>query len=250
VMDAFHLARRHGIEPSDNDWRLQCALLRHLERIWSKPDAGLWEVRGPAHHFTHSKIMAWVAFDRGVKAAERFGLDGPVEHWRELAGRIHADVCKRGFDRRCCSFVQFYGSRHLDAALLLIPQVGFLPAEDPRFLGTMAAVERELTEGGLVKRYATVPEIDGLPPGEGCFLACSFWLADAKLMAGRHDEALALFEHLLTLCNDVGLLAEEYVPKHGWMAGNFPQAFSHVALVNTAQNLARTMGPARSRSQR
>jgi len=250
VLDTFHVARRNGIAQDGYGWQVQRALVNHLESIWSAPDHGLWEVRGPARHFTHSKIMAWVAFDRAAQAVERHGLPGAAKRWREHARRIHAEVCEKGFDAKRNSFVQYYGAEHTDAALLLIPQVGFLPPEDPRVAGTVEAVERELsTDGGLVLRYPTRPEIDGLPPGEGCFLACAFWLVDAKVMLGRHEEARALFERLLTLCNDVGLLAEEYDPHGRRQLGNFPQAFSHVALVNSAHNLARALGPARERAQ-
>ena len=250
VLDSLHIARRNGIAPDDYGWSVQRALVKHLERIWSEPDHGLWEVRGPPRHFTHSKVMAWVAIDRAVQAVERFGLGGPVERWRALARRIHAEVCEKGFDTTRNSFVQYYGAQHTDAALLLIPQVGFLTPDDPRVAGTVEAVERELSmDGGLLRRYPSRPEIDGLPPGEGCFLACAFWLVDAKVMLGRHDEARALFERLLSLRNDVGLLAEEYDPVARRQLGNVPQAFSHVALVNSAQNLARALGPARERAQ-
>lgn len=204
VLDAFHVARRSGIAANHDSWGVQRALAGHLEEVWSAPDQGLWEVRGPPRHFTHSKIMAWVAMDRAVQAVERYGLDGPADRWRELARRIHAEVCEKGFDAKRNSFVQYYGADTTDAALLLIPQVGFLPPEDPRVVGTVEAVERELSvEGGLLQRYRTQSELDGLPPGEGCFLACAFWLVDAKVMLGRHAEARELFEHLLSLRNDV-----------------------------------------------
>ncbi|MGQ9366554.1 glycoside hydrolase family 15 protein [Azospirillum sp. ST 5-10] len=248
IMDAFHLARRSGVAADGYGWTVQRALLRHLEDIWQEDDNGLWEVRGPQRPFTHSKIMAWVAMDRAVKTVETLGLDGPVERWRALAARIHAEICEKGFDRRRNTFVQYYGAPHTDAALLLIPQVGFLPPDDPRVAGTVEAVERELSQDGLIARYPSEPAIDGLPRGEGCFLACSFWLVDAKVMLGRHDEARALFDQLLGLANDVGLLAEEYDPVARRMLGNFPQAFSHVALVNSAHNLARAVGPARRRA--
>ncbi|PWC54311.1 glycoside hydrolase family 15 protein [Azospirillum sp. TSO22-1] len=250
VLDTLHIARRNGLARDDDSWRVQRALLKHLETVWHAADHGLWEVRGPARQFTHSKVMAWVAFDRAVQAVEQSGVEGPVERWRELARRIHAEVCEKGFDAKRNSFVQYYGAKHTDAALLLIPQVGFLPPEDPRVVGTIEAVERELSvDGGLLQRYPTEPEVDGLPPGEGCFLACAFWLVDAKVMLGRHEEARELFERLLELRNDVGLLAEEYDPVARRQLGNVPQAFSHVALVNSAHNLARIAGPARKRAQ-
>jgi GH15 family glucan-1,4-alpha-glucosidase len=209
----------------------------------------LWEVRGPARHFTHSKVMAWVAFDRAVKFVERAGLPGPVECWRALCEQICDEVCTQGFSTTRNSFVQSYGSDDLDAALLLLPQVGFLPASDPRIVGTVEAVQRELMVDGLVLRYRPQRINDGLPGEEGAFLACSFWLADALTMIGRYDEAKAMFERLLTLRNDLGLLAEEYDPQQGRFLGNFPQAFSHVALINTANNLMPGPGPSERRAQ-
>ena len=215
-----------------------------------EPDAGIWEVRGPPRHFTYSKVMCWVAFDRGVKMVEGFGLPGPVERWRELRARIHADVCERGYSRRRGAFVQSYGGEELDAALLLIPGTGFLPADDPRMLRTVEAIERELTVDGLVLRYLTHEAVDGLPPGEGVFLACSFWLADTLSLQGRREEARALLERLRGLANDVGLLAEQYDPVARRFLGNFPQAFSHVALINTALNLTERQKPAEQRAER
>ncbi|MEP7294935.1 MAG: glycoside hydrolase family 15 protein [Burkholderiales bacterium] len=238
VMDTLHLARAAGQTPQPHAWRIQCALLAFLEVHWHDPDEGIWEVRGPRRHFTHSKVMAWVAFDRGVKAVERYGLDGPIEAWRRIRDEIHAQVCKSGFDAKRQSFVQHYDSTELDASLLLIPLVGFLPPDDPRVRGTVEAVERELVVDGFVLRYATVTGIDNLPPGEGVFLPCSFWLADCLAVTGRHAEAEALFERLLALRNDVGLLSEEFDPRTGHMQGNFPQALSHMALVNTARLLS------------
>jgi len=238
VMDTLHLARAAGQTPQAHAWRIQCALLAFLEVHWLDPDEGIWEVRGPRRHFTHSKVMAWVAFDRGVKAVERYGLDGPVDAWRRIRDEIHAQVCKSGFDAKRNSFVQHYDSTELDASLLLIPLVGFLPPDDPRVRGTVEAVERELVVDGFVLRYATVTGIDNLPPGEGVFLPCSFWLADCLAVTGRHAEAEALFERLLALRNDVGLLSEEFDPRTGRMQGNFPQALSHMALVNTARLLS------------
>lgn len=236
VMDALHQARRTGLPPEPASWPVQLALLEFLEGAWQEPDEGLWEVRGPRQHFTHSKIMAWVAFDRAIASVEALGLDGPVEKWRALRDRIHRDVCERGWNAQLGAFVQSYGSDLLDASLLQIPQVGFLPAQDRRVAGTVAAIERELLHDGLVRRYPTVGQ-DGLPPGEGVFLACSFWLADCYASMGRIDDAEQLFERLLALRNDVGLLSEQYDPIERRMLGNFPQAFSHVGLVNTAFNL-------------
>jgi GH15 family glucan-1,4-alpha-glucosidase len=250
LMDAAHVGRKFEIEADDDSWRVQKALMAHLARIWQEPDEGIWEIRGPRRHFTHSKVMAWVAFDRAIKAVDSFGLSGPVDEWRTTRARIHEDICKNGFDREKNSFVQYYGGEEVDAALLLIPQVGFLPPEDPRVKGTVAAIERELIEGGLVLRYRTEQTVDGLPPGEGAFLACSFWLADVYAMLGRLDDALRLFEHLLSFRNDLGLLAEEYEPRAKRQLGNFPQGFSHIALVNTANNLISRRGPAEQRAER
>jgi GH15 family glucan-1,4-alpha-glucosidase len=249
VIDALHRARALGAEADGEAWQLQAALLEHLERAWRQPDEGIWEVRGPRRHFTHSKVMAWVAFDRAVKDAERLRLPGPVDRWRALRDEIHAEVLARAWDPARGTFTQSYGSRALDAALLLIPSVGFLPPGDPRVAGTVAAVERELTHDGFVLRYPTDETEDGLPPGEGAFLACSFWLADALVLLGRVDEARARFERLVALANDVGLLAEEYDPASRRLVGNFPQAFSHVALVNTAVNLSAPRGPAQTRRE-
>jgi GH15 family glucan-1,4-alpha-glucosidase len=247
-MDAAHQARRAGLAPEPTSWTLQRALLEQLATIWHEPDEGIWEIRGPRLHFTHSKVMAWVAFDRAVKDAEGFKLDGPVERWRALRDEIHAEVCRRGFDPGLGSFVQAYGSRQLDASLLLLPVVGFLPPEDPRILGTIAAIESRLLSDGLVLRYDTAEVSDGLPAGEGAFLPCSFWLADAYVLTGRMAEARALFERLLGLRNDVGLLSEEYDVGARRLVGNFPQAFSHLALVNTAHNLSRFAKPAEQRA--
>jgi GH15 family glucan-1,4-alpha-glucosidase len=250
LMDAGHVGRKFAIEVSDEAWRLMKALLTHLAGIWDQADEGIWEMRGPPRHFTHSNLMAWVAFDRAVKGVEAFGLSGPVDAWRTLRARIHEDICKNGFNADKSSFVQYYGGDALDASLLLIPQVGFLPPEDPRVKGTVEAIERELTDGGLILRYRTHETADGLPPGEGAFLACSFWLADAYAMLGRHEDAERLFEHLLSLRNDLGLLAEEYDPHAKRQLGNFPQGFSHVGLVNTANNLISRRGPAEQRAER
>ena len=250
MMVSFHVARTAGLEADGAAWSLQRVLLEFLESNWSSPDNGIWEVRGARQHFTHSKVMAWVAFDRAIKAVARTGREGPVQRWRELRRRIHAEVCKRGYDPVRQTFVQHYGAQNLDASLLLIPLVGFLPAKDPRVAGTVRAIERGLCVDGLVRRYDTASGVDGLPPGEGVFLPCSFWLADNYLLAGRRRKAEALFERLLDLRNDVGLLAEEYDPRAKRMLGNFPQAFTHVGLVNTACNLSRAAGPVVHRSRR
>jgi GH15 family glucan-1,4-alpha-glucosidase len=248
VMDALHQARRGGIDQSDDGWAVQIAFLKHLEKAWTEPDESIWEVRSGRKHFTYSKVMAWVAFDRAIKSAEEYGLDGPLDRWRELRTFIHADVCRKGFDPQQGSFVQSYDSKELDASLLLLPVVGFLPPKDPRVIGTVEAIERRLMAGGFVQRYDTSRSDDGLPPGEGVFLACSFWLVDAYVMLGRLDDARVLFKRLAALCNDVGLLSEEYDPHSKQLLGNFPQAFSHVALVNSAFNLTRAAKPAEQRA--
>jgi GH15 family glucan-1,4-alpha-glucosidase len=250
LMDALHHARRGGLPGSESGWALQRALLRRLAQIWREPDEGIWEIRGPRQQFTYSKVMAWVAFDRAVKSAEEFGLEGPLDEWRRLRDEIHRDVCEKAFDRSRNTFVQAYGSAQLDASLLLLPQLGFLPAHDPRVLGTLAAIERGLLRDGFVARYDTRSTVDGLPPGEGTFLACTFWLADAYVLAGRMEEARGVFERLLTIRNDLGLLAEEYDVHAQCQVGNFPQAFSHVALVNTALNLQQIKPPAEQRSDK
>ena len=238
VVDALYQARVHGLEFARNPWDLQIVLLEHLERIWREPDEGIWEIRGPKRHFVHSKVMAWVAFDRAVRSVEEHASPGPGEHWREVRDAIHADVLEKGFDEELGSFVQSYGSQELDASLLLIPLVGFLPASDRRIRGTVEAIEKHLVVDGLVRRYR--PErsgVDGLPPREGVFLPCSFWLVDCLELLGRSDDATRLFDRLVSLANDVGLLAEEYDPEAKRMLGNFPQAFTHLALVNSAFNL-------------
>jgi GH15 family glucan-1,4-alpha-glucosidase len=250
VMDTLHLARAADLKPEPAAWRIQLALLHFLEVNWQRPDEGIWEVRGPRRHFTHSKVMAWVAFDRAVKAVEIFGLDGPVERWRAVRDEIHAQVCAAGYDARTNTFVQSYGSTHLDASLLLIPQVGFLPPDDRRVRGTIDAIERKLVVSGLVLRYSTATDVDALPAGEGTFLPCSFWLADSLLLTGRREEAEALFERLLALRNDVGLLAEEYDPHEQHMLGNFPQALTHMALINTARLLSMPIQQAQRASEK
>lgn len=247
VMDTLHHARRGGLEYGEESWRLQRALVSHLETIWQQPDEGIWEVRSGRHHFTHSKVMAWVALDRAIRSAEEFRLEAPLECWRVLRGQIHEEVCRRGYNADLGSFVQCYDGQTLDASLLLLPLVGFLPADDPRVRGTVRAVEQRLMVDGMVLRYDTQHTKDGLPPGEGAFLACSFWLADNFVLLGRHRDARKLFERLLETCNDVGLLAEEYDPRSPRQLGNFPHVFSHVALADTARNLTTAAQPARQR---
>jgi GH15 family glucan-1,4-alpha-glucosidase len=248
VMDALHQARRGGLDSREEDFAFQGAVLDHLTSVWKEPDEGIWEVRGGAQQFTYSKVMAWVAFDRGIRLMEGSGDRQQIARWRGVRRAIHEEVCARGFDRELGSFVQAYGSKELDASLLLLPSVGFLPVTDPRVLGTVAAVERRLLVDGFLLRYDSSSGHDGLPAGEGAFLACSFWLADAYVLLGRMDDARRLFERLLALRNDVGLLAEEYDTKAHRLVGNFPQAFSHVALVNTAHNLGGVRHPAARRS--
>ncbi len=234
LMDALHQARGGGLQLAEEGWAMQTNLVEHLEGIWEQPDEGIWEVRGPSRHFTHSKVMAWVALDRSIRSAEEHGLEAPLDRWRALRERMHADVCAKGFDAERGSFVQSYGSKQLDASLLLIPLMGFLPPEDERIRGTLAAIERELLRDGFVLRYETESGSDGLPAGEGAFLACSFWLCDNYMQQGRTAEAHQLFQRLMGLRNDLGLLAEEYDPRVRRQVGNFPQAFSHVALIGSA----------------
>ncbi|HVC54413.1 MAG TPA: glycoside hydrolase family 15 protein [Stellaceae bacterium] len=238
LMDALYACHRYGLESSPFAWDLQTKLLEYLETIWEQPDQGIWEVRGEPRHFTFSKVMCWVAFDRGVKSIEQFGLEGPRAHWDEVRQKIAEQVLENAYDPKRNTLVQYYGAPDLDASLLLIPQLGFLPLDDPRIRGTIAAVERELVRDGLVYRYPTQPETDGLPAGEGAFLPCSFWLANSMALTGRRDEAVALFERLLVLGNDLGLMAEEYDPQERRLLGNFPQAFSHTGIINTAAHLA------------
>ncbi len=234
VCSALNQARRGKLLSDGFAWPLQCELLAHLEAVWSEPDSGLWETRGGEQQFTFSKIMAWLAFDRSIEDAEAHGLEAPLAHWRAVRDEIHRTVCDQGFNKELNTFVQAFGETALDASLLLIPVVGFLPGDDARMLGTLKAIETGLVENGFVMRYRTSAQSDGLPGQEGAFLACSFWLAQAMHLAGRHADARALFERLLGLCNDVGLLSEEYDPHLKRLVGNFPQAFSHVALVTTA----------------
>jgi len=250
VMDALNLARQVGIDPGGPPWDLQRVLVEFLETGWREPDDGIWEVRGPRRHFTHSKVMAWVALDRAVRGIEQFGLDGPADKWRALRQEIHDEVCLKGWDAERGTFTQYYGSKALDASLLMIPLVGFLEPHDQRVRGTVEAIEADLCRDGFVLRYdpEAGDDVDGLPGREGAFLACSFWLADNLAMIGRRQDALDLFERLLGLRNDVGLLAEEYDATAGRLVGNFPQAFSHISLVNSARNLSQ--GPRQGGSGR
>ena len=249
VMDAAHQARQGGLGIREAGWDVQREILAHVEKVWREPDEGIWEVRSTREQFTYSKAMAWVAFDRAIKSAETWNLPAPLGRWREIRKEIHEDVCARGFDPELNSFVRAYGTQELDASLLLLPAIGFLPGDDPRIRGTVAAIERRLVRDGLVYRYRQAESDDGLKGDEGVFLACSFWLADAYLLCGRHDDAVALFERLLSLRNDVGLLSEEYEPSSRRFMGNFPQAFSHLALVNTASNITHHDKPAEQRSE-
>ncbi|MEP6654683.1 MAG: glycoside hydrolase family 15 protein [Myxococcales bacterium] len=249
VIDTLYQARHLGLPHEPAEWNFERALLSWLETGWNSKDEGLWEVRAERRNFTHSKVMAWVAMDRAVKAIEHQGMEGPVERFRALRDEIHREVCKRGFDSELGTFTQSYGAKVVDASLLLMPAVGFLPGSDRRVIGTVAAVERELLRDGFVQRYPTAggQNLDGLSGAEGAFLACSFWLADAYALVGRRADALALYDRLLAVRNDVGLLSEEYDVTRRRLVGNFPQAFSHVALVNTARNLADASGPAKQR---
>ena len=249
IMDVHHQARRCGLSTNESGWDAQIKFLDHLAEIWTQPDQGIWEMRGAAQHFTYSKVMAWVAFDRAIKSAETFGLEGPLEEWRKLREEICAEVCERGFDKKTGTFVQAYGSDQLDANLLLLPCVGFLPVTDPRIADTVAAIERRLVREGLVLRYSTEDVADALPAGEGAFLACSFWLVDVYILQNRFDDAERLFRRLVALSNDVGLLSEEYDVRRKRLVGNFPQAFSHLALINSAYNLTRARKPVEQRAQ-
>jgi GH15 family glucan-1,4-alpha-glucosidase len=249
VMDALQVARRAGLKSDENAWRVQQAMMQFLENDWRKPDEGIWEVRGAKRQFTHSKVMAWLAADRAVTAVEEFGLTGDAAKWRRLRSEIHADVCRQGFNRELNSFVQFYGSAEPDASLLMLPLVGFLPHSDPRIIGTLDFIQRHLLRDGFVQRYRIESKIDGLPPGEGTFLLCTYWLADNLSIQGRHREAREIFERLLSIRNDVGLLPEQFDPQRHRFLGNFPQAFSHVGLINTARNLSQSGGPAEDRKR-
>jgi GH15 family glucan-1,4-alpha-glucosidase len=249
VMDAMYVDANRGLPRNDTAWGLQRRLLESLEDRWTEPDEGIWEVRGPRRDFTHSKLMAWVAADRGVRSVERLGLDGPVDRWKRLREEIRAEVLERGYNTWREAFTWYYGSSSLDASLLMMPLVGFLPASDPRMVSTVAAIERDLLEDGFVRRYEpeSSENVDGLPAGEGAFLPCTFWLADNLSLQGRASEARALYEQLLAVRNDVGLLSEEYDPAAKMLLGNFPQAFSHVSLINTAHNLTGPLRPAQHR---
>jgi GH15 family glucan-1,4-alpha-glucosidase len=248
VADAIAQARKGGLPPHPRGRALGDVIMPFLERAWREPDEGIWEVRGPRRHFTHSKVLAWLAFERvAAQSAAQPGREEFAEHCQCVADEIHADVCKHGFNEELGTFVQSYGSNVVDASLLQIPLTGFLPANDPRVLGTVAALERRLLRDGLLCRYDTEEVIDGMPPGEGTFLVCSFWLADVYVLLGRHEDARILYEHLLGLCNDVGLLSEQYDPQGRRMLGNFPQAFSHIGIINTALNLRRVRTPANTR---
>jgi GH15 family glucan-1,4-alpha-glucosidase len=249
IMDVHHQARRRGLSTNESGWEAQLAFLDHLREIWREPDEGIWEVRGTPRQFTHSKVMAWVAFDRAIKSAETFGLEGPLDEWRKLRDEICEEVCTKGFDPELGTFVQSYGAKHVDANLLLIPAVGFLPVTDPRVEGTIATIERRLLRNGFVMRYDTSETDDGLPPGEGAFLACSFWLVDVFILQNRLADAERMFRRLVALRNDLGLLSEEYDPQSRRLVGNFPQAFSHLALVNSAYNLTRSEKPVEQRAQ-
>jgi GH15 family glucan-1,4-alpha-glucosidase len=238
LIDALHQARMEKLELNEVSWSMECAVIEHLACIWDRPDHGIWERRGEGKHYVFSKVMCWVAFDRGIKSAETFGFKAPLEKWRTLRDMIHEDVCDKGFDRELDSFVEFYGSKMLDASLLLLPAVGFLPPEDPRIRGTVAAIERHLMRDGFVLRHDPREAIDEEQPIEGAFLACTLWLADAYVLAGDTATAQALFDRVAGIANDVGLLAEEYDTQARRQTGNFPQALTHIALVNTAHNLS------------
>ena len=250
VMDAMYLAWQMKIETDEAYWHLQLHLIDYVERNWNQPDEGIWEIRGPRRHFTHSKMMAWVAIDRAVRTVEDFGLSGPVDRWRALRQTIHDEICEKGYNAKIGAFTQYYGSENLDAAILMMPLVGFLPATDERVASTIRAIEKHLTFNGYVARYD--PEesgnVDGLPPGEGSFLPCSFWLVDCLHLMGRGQEAREMFERLLSIRNGLGLITEEYETTRGRLVGNFPQAFTHVGLINSARNLSPKLGPAEHRS--
>ena len=249
LMDAFHQARVAKLELDETTWDVECKVLEHLEEIWSLPDSGIWERRDGDKHYVLSKVMTWVAFDRAIKSAEQFGLDGPLDRWKQLRDRIHRDVCEKGFDREQNTFVGFYGSKLLDASILLLPGVGFLPGDDPRVRGTLAAMEKHMMRDGFVLRHDPREVSEEKQPIEGAFLACSLWLADAYVLAGEIEKAQALFDRVVAIANDLGLLAEEYDSVAGRQTGNFPQALTHIALVYTAHNLSDAKKPAMQRSK-
>lgn len=249
IMDTLHLARESGFGLSSHAWFIQEAMMKYVKSAWAKEDEGIWEVRGPRRHFTHSKVMAWVAFDRSIKSAEKFGLEGPVASWRKTRDEIHAEVCEKGFDTNIKSFVQYYGSTEVDASLLMIPLVGFLPADDPRVIGTVKRIQEELTHEGFLRRNKHDTRVDGIPENEGAFLVCTLWLADNLALQGKKSEARDVFERVLSVKNDVGLLSEEYDPVLHRLVGNFPQALSHVGVINTARNLSAAGGPAEERAK-
>ncbi len=241
LIDAFHQSRMAKLQLDEGSWALECAVLEHLAEEWDQPDHGIWERRGDGRHYVFSKVMTWVAFDRGIKSAEQFGFKAPVEKWKVLRDAIQRDVCEKGFDRELNSFVESYGSTLLDASILLLPSVGFLPATDPRVLGTLAAIEKHMMPDGFVLRHDPREVSDEKQPIEGAFLACSLWLADAYVLAGETAKAQALFDRVVAVANDLGLLAEEFDPGAGRQTGNFPQALTHIALINTAHNLSDAM---------
>jgi GH15 family glucan-1,4-alpha-glucosidase len=241
LIDAFHQSRMAKLELYEGSWAIECTILEHLAEEWDRPDHGIWERRGAARHYVFSKVMAWVAFDRGIKSAESFGFQAPVEKWRALRERICRDVCDKGFDRELNAFVESYGSKMLDASVLLLPSVGFLPPSDPRIRGTIAAIEKYLMRDGFVLRHDPREVIEETQPIEGAFLACTLWLADACVLAGDIEKAQQLFDRVVKVANDLGLLAEEFDSVAGRQTGNFPQALTHIALINTAHNLSDAM---------
>jgi len=246
LMDTFHQARKEKIKLDVDSWALECALLRHLAKIWDRPDSGIWEARGPVRHYVLSKVMCWVAFDRGIKSAEIYGFDAPLDHWRELRDHIHTHICAEGFDRIAGTFIESYGSNTLDGSLLLLPAVGFLPASDTRVTGTVAAIEKHLMRDGLVLRHdPRTVRADEVEPIEGAFLACTLWLADVYVMRGEIDKARELFLRVAGVANDVGLISEEYDTITRRLTGNFPQALTHIALINTAHNIYEALHPAK-----
>ena len=244
LIDAFHQARMAKLKLDDGSWALECAVLEHLAKVWDQPDHGIWERRGDGRHYVSSKVLTWVGFDRGIKSAEKFGFEAPLERWRELRDAIHREVCEKGFDPEQNTFVESYGSQLLDASILLLPAVGFLPPTDPRVCGTIAAIEKYMMQDGFVLRHDPREPVDAPQPIEGAFLACSLWLADAHVLSGDIAKAQALFDRVVAVANDLGLLAEEFDSGEGRQTGNFPQALTHIALINTAHNLSDAKKPA------